>query len=164
MTETELAEMLRRNPELVALDGTNGHGQITIEQEREPATINLKTLPKLSEHDLQAAVIAECDRRSVLRVEYSLIFAIPNGGHRHPAVAAKLKAEGVKAGVLDLLLPVARQGYHGYFVELKCGDNKPSQDQLAWIRNLRAEGYKCDVVWDNVDEVMTLIEAYLERK
>ena len=33
------------------------------------------------------------------------IFAIPNGGHRHPAVAAKLKATGTVAGVPDLYVP-----------------------------------------------------------
>lgn len=166
MTEKELAEMLRNNPDLVALDGTERLGQIAISHELEPGLVVIRTgdRPKFSEHELQAAVIAECDRRSILRVEYRLIFAIPNGGHRHPAVAAKLKAEGVKPGVLDLLLPVARQGYHGYFIELKCGDNKPSQDQEEWIRKLRAEGYKCDVVWDSVDRVMGLLEAYLEGR
>lgn len=33
------------------------------------------------------------------------IFAIPNGGARHPAVAAKLKATGVFPGVPDLYVP-----------------------------------------------------------
>lgn len=33
------------------------------------------------------------------------IFAVPNGGHRHPAVAAKLKATGTVAGVPDLYVP-----------------------------------------------------------
>lgn len=45
--------------------------------------------------------------------------AIPNGGHRHPAVAAKLKAEGVKAGMPDLLLfPPHSSGAH-VMIELK---------------------------------------------
>ena len=36
------------------------------------------------------------------------MFRIPNGGSRHPAEAARLKAQGVKAGVPDLCIPVAR--------------------------------------------------------
>jgi len=45
--------------------------------------------------------------------------AIPNGGHRHPAVAAKLKAEGVKAGMPDLLLfPPHSSGAH-VMIEMK---------------------------------------------
>jgi len=126
--------------------------------------VSTSSIPAISEHQLQSLIIAECDRRSILRVEYGLIFAIPNGGHRHPAVAAKLKAEGVRAGVPDLMLPVARQGYHGLFVELKCGPNKPSEAQQDWLRNLRSEGYLCHVVWDSVDEAMGLIEEYLEGK
>jgi endo-beta-N-acetylglucosaminidase D len=47
------------------------------------------------------------------------LFAIPNGGDRNIAVAGNLKAEGVKSGVADLLLPVARYGYHGFFIEMK---------------------------------------------
>ena len=41
------------------------------------------------------------------RLQYSsvLIFAIPNGGDRHPKVAQKLKAEGVVKGVPDLFVP-----------------------------------------------------------
>ena len=33
------------------------------------------------------------------------IFAIPNGGHRSIAAAARLKAEGTSAGVPDLFIP-----------------------------------------------------------
>lgn len=159
VTEKELAELLRNNPD-VRIEGD----LIAAVDTRHQSSTNaaMPFVSRLSEHDLQAAVIAECDQRSVLRAEYALIFAIPNGGQRHPAVAAKLKAEGVRAGVPDLFLPVARPGYHGLFIELKCGGHKPSEAQLAWIRNLRAEGYKCEVVWDSVDEVIGLIESYLE--
>lgn len=34
-----------------------------------------------------------------------LIFSVPNGGHRRPAVAAKMKATGVVKGVPDLFIP-----------------------------------------------------------
>jgi hypothetical protein len=41
------------------------------------------------------------------------LYAVPNGGFRHKAVAGKMKAQGVRAGVLDFNLDVARGGYHG---------------------------------------------------
>ena len=51
--------------------------------------------------------------------ELKLIFHIPNGGSRNTLEAANLKRQGVKAGVPDLCLPVARQNYHGLYIEMK---------------------------------------------
>ena len=62
-----------------------------------------------SEHEEQVALFewAEWNKRQYPELE--LMFAIPNGGQRHVVVAKKLKDEGVKAGVPDIFLPVARQ-------------------------------------------------------
>ena len=51
--------------------------------------------------------------------ELSLMYAIPNGGSRHVIEAANLKRQGVKAGVFDVCLPVAKGVYHGMYLELK---------------------------------------------
>ena len=45
--------------------------------------------------------------------------AIPNGGKRSQATAAILKAEGVKRGIGDVFLPLARGDYHGLYLEMK---------------------------------------------
>ncbi len=77
--------------------------------------------------------------------ELALMFAIPNGGHRHKRVAQKLRAEGLKPGVPDVFLPVARGGYHGCWIEmkrLKRGRMQPSQ--RVWQRNLREQGYRAE--------------------
>ena len=44
---------------------------------------------------------------------------IPNGGARNAITGARMKAEGVTAGVPDILLAVPRQGCHGLWIELK---------------------------------------------
>ncbi len=116
---------------------------------------------KFSEHDYQVAVIAECKRRAVRDSRYSNIFAIPNGGQRYPAVAAKLKAEGVQAGIPDLFLPVPSRGLHGMFIELKIGKNRPTLSQLDWMGKLRAQGYYVVVVYDSVEAVMRQMNWYL---
>ena len=46
---------------------------------------------------------------------------------------------GVKPGVPDIILPVAKQGYHGLAIELKAGKNKPTEHQLRWIEFLRSQ-------------------------
>lgn len=78
--------------------------------------------------------------------ELGLLYAIPNGGHRHKAVAAKLAAEGVRSGVPDLCLPVMRQQRAGLYVEMKrVSGSTTSAEQKAWHAALRAQGYRVDV-------------------
>lgn len=75
--------------------------------------------------------------------ELKLLHSIPNGGYRPPKTAAILKATGVKAGVPDICLPVARGGYNGLYIELK----RPSGGYLSsaqeiWLNNLSKQGYR----------------------
>ena len=93
------------------------------------------------EHRHQAAVIKACAAASWRYPEAALIFAIPNGGHRNKVAAKRLKDEGVRSGVPDLMLPVPRGGYHGLFIELKVGTNAPSTSQGAWAEVLMGQGY-----------------------
>lgn len=100
--------------------------------------------------------------------ELRLMFHIPNGGHRHERVAAKMKREGVKAGVPDIFLPVARQGFHGLFLEMKTEGNRPKRGgkgglsdlQAHWIGELRTQGYRCEVAYGR-DEAVAILENYL---
>jgi hypothetical protein len=71
------------------------------------------------------------------------MFAIPNGGERNPKVAAQMKAEGVKSGVLDIFLPVPKGQYHGLFIEMKVGKNKPSDNQTLFATHATCMGYRC---------------------
>jgi hypothetical protein len=89
------------------------------------------------------------------------MFAIPNGGKRDPVTAVRLRDEGVKPGVPDVCLPVARQGWHGLFIELKYGRNKTTDKQNEWLDRLMEQGYLAVVVW-GWNEAVAVIEAYLE--
>lgn len=79
--------------------------------------------------------------------ELRLLYHIPNGGRRDAKEASFLKRQGVKAGVPDLCLPVARGGYHGLYIELKYGKNKPTKEQISWMEALSAQGYKVGVCY-----------------
>ena len=117
----------------------------------------------MSEHDEQVALFRWARLAEGRYPELALLHAIPNGGARHIAVARKLKAEGVKSGVPDICLPVARGGYHGLYVELKHGSNKPTPEQQAWLERLTAEGYCAEVAWE-FEGARELIEAYLREE
>ena len=96
--------------------------------------------------------------------ELRLLHHIPNGGSRGKAEAARFKAEGVKAGVPDLFLPVARGPYHGLFIEMKRQKGgKVSDAQKAWIATLTVQGYLAAVCygWKDAAE---LIEDYLDER
>jgi hypothetical protein len=95
------------------------------------------------EHNIQVYCIAW------FRLQYPeyLIYAIPNGGKRNAVTAKKLKAEGVLSGVPDIHIPSAKEGFHGLYIELKAGKNKPTENQLFVMKKLRSEGYLCEVCY-----------------
>ena len=120
---------------------------------------------KQTEHNLQT----ECVKW--FRLQYpqikDLLFAIPNGGQRNKIVAAKLKAEGVVAGVPDLFLAVPEHdrdlGYvnFGLFIEMKIKPNKPTPNQQKMMDVFRDNGYQC-VVCYSFDEFRKIVQAYLK--
>lgn len=92
--------------------------------------------------------------------ELKLLHHIPNGGARDPIEGRHLKAQGVKRGVPDLCLPVARGRYHGLYIEIKTADGKPTMEQRWWVEQLNAQGYFADVRhgWEAAKD---LLEWYL---
>lgn len=79
---------------------------------------------------------------------------VPNGGHRHPAVAAKLKWLGVKPGVPDIF--IVWRG-RSIFIELKAHKGTLSDAQKAMQQRLVLSGAVVFEVARSVDEV----EAFL---
>jgi hypothetical protein len=66
------------------------------------------------------------------------IFAIPNGGHRGAGQGAKLKAEGVQAGVPDLHIPA-----WSLWIEMKrAKGGTVSPEQRDWIAYLEGIGHQ----------------------
>ena len=90
--------------------------------------------------------------------ELTLLYHVPNGGSRNKAEAGRFRAEGVKAGVPDLCLPVARGGYHGLYIELKRKKGgRVSEDQKAWLSALQQQGYFAALCngWEAAAKVIT---------
>lgn len=80
--------------------------------------------------------------------ELKLLYHVPNGGSRNKAEAGRLRAEGVKAGVPDLCLPVPRGGYHGLYIELKRQrGGRASDNQVEWLDALSKQGYPVETTF-----------------
>lgn len=109
----------------------------------------------MSEANEQQAVVEYCAWKHIP------VFHIPNGGSRHPAEAARLKAQGVKAGVPDLCIPVARGNYHSLYIEMKAPKGRISEKQSEWLALLREQGM-CAIVCYGAENAIQAINAYME--
>jgi len=115
-----------------------------------------------SELEEQSQLVAWAQDAQQAHPELRLLFAIPNGEHRHWTVAKRLKAQGVRAGVPDLFLPAPRSGWHGLFLELKRRDGGVVSDhQAGWHLGLTQQGYMVAVCRGATDARNALIK-YLE--
>lgn len=93
--------------------------------------------------------------------ELRLLYAVPNGGVRKRKEAALLISEGVKPGVPDLCLPVARGSYHGLYIEMKRIDGgRKSKEQKQWISALIEQGYRAEFC-SGWEKAAALIEEYM---
>lgn len=116
----------------------------------------LVQMKKYTEHQIQKSVMTWASYIPELR----LLFAIPNGGFRTKSEAGRFKAEGVKAGVPDLFLPVARHQYHGLFLEMKTVHGKVRPNQREWHEKLIEQGYKVSVC-HSFDEAQKTLTQYI---
>jgi hypothetical protein len=80
-----------------------------------------------AEHDLQASLIQYLKLYARTDVYF---FAIPNAGKRSWQTAARMKAEGLTAGVADICLMLMRGKVA--WLELKTGNEKQSAEQIAF--------------------------------
>lgn len=112
------------------------------------------------EHSIQVELFKWAEYMSQELTELKLLHAIPNGGYRHPKTAKALKAEGVKPGVPDIFLPIARGVYHGLYIELKSKVGKLSEAQKEWQAELIKQGYSVRTVF-GLEDAKTAILNYI---
>lgn len=114
-----------------------------------------------TEDEEQEALFEWAEWQSGRWPELGLLFHIPNGGLRNKVTAARMKLLGVKPGVPDLFLPVARGDWNGLFIEMKRRKGgRLSPLQVDWIEALGRQGYKT-VVCFGAEAAESAIEDYL---
>lgn len=93
-----------------------------------------------------------------------VMYAIPNGGARNSITGARLRDEGVLAGVPDIFLPCPSGGKHGLYIEMKRQKGgRVSPAQKAVMQALRMQGYEV-AVCHGWQEARDYIEQYLARE
>ncbi|WP_311560856.1 VRR-NUC domain-containing protein [Prevotella bivia] len=90
------------------------------------------------------------------------LFAVPNGGKRDALTGAKLKAEGVVAGVADLILLVPNRFYGALLVEMKTLTGRQSKSQKDWEQIITSEGDYKYVVCHSLDDFIREVDDYIK--
>jgi hypothetical protein len=117
----------------------------------------------MTERKLQVAFIKAVNKMLPQYPALALLYHIPNGELRDPKTAIFLKRMGVMKGVPDLHLPVARQGFHGLWMELKVPNGITMPYQKAVHSMLQREGHRVEMV-RGVEEGVAILEDYLKER
>lgn len=118
---------------------------------------------KLTERQQQQRVVKWAAEHEAEFPELKLLYHVPNEGKRGAITGRQLKLSGVKSGVPDLCLPVARHNFHGLYIEMKTKGGRVSENQKQWMSDLSAQGYECQVCysWTYAVEVL---QTYLSQE
>ena len=112
------------------------------------------------ESQTQRAFIKWCRLNEKKFPQLKLLFAIPNGGKRNVITASILKAEGALAGVPDICLPYASNGYTSLWIEFKSPKGVLSPAQKDYIGLLISNGHAVYVCTD-WQEAAEIVVKYL---
>lgn len=89
------------------------------------------------------------------------LFAVPNGGRRDAVTGAKLKAEGVIAGVSDLILLKSTNQYGALLIEMKTPKGRQSEHQRWWQSVICDKDEYKYVVCRSLDDFIREVRSYL---
>ncbi len=89
-----------------------------------------------------------------------MLFAVPNGGARNKREAGILKAEGVTAGVADMILLTPSGSYGALCIEFKTEDGSQRQSQKEWQKAAETAGNKYVIV-RSIEDFIREINTYL---
>ena len=91
------------------------------------------------------------------------LMAIPNGGARSLWEGQRKRAEGLLIGASDLFLAMPSKGLSGFWIEMKARKRKPTYEQIAFMEQMRKNGYKAEY-YDDWEKAKNAILEYLGEK
>lgn len=123
--------------------------------------VKTRKRPSDEEHRIQCA----CVRWFSLQYPqlHGRLFAVPNGGRRDATTASKLKAEGVVAGVADLILLKSNRDYGALLIEMKTLKGRQRDSQKQWQNIVCASNEYKYVVCRSFDDFQREVNDYLSK-
>lgn len=104
----------------------------------------------------QIAVVAWARQMAIVRSQLGFLFHVMNGGKRRQTEARRCKAEGVLAGVADLILLAPGRGYHALALEMKSADGSLRPDQQIFLQWAAEQGNCAVAAWGRVPAIAVL--------
>jgi len=170
--EDELQQLLARTRGVSASVGGNAAGAPAAAAPRaDPGAVARKattaakaarppTPMKVTEDELQISCFEWIELMRPAHPILEWVIHVPNGGKRPRGAAGKLKAMGVKPGVLDVLLPLPYNGWSGLAIEMKVGKNTTTEQQDDWLQVMGASGYYTAVCY-TLEDFMAHVNRFL---
>lgn len=127
------------------------------------AVIRLACDPRGNQRNLIRTLgvdIAMDPKYSDLHLLHALTDRGQSWGKKPPAL---LLDEGFCLDLPSLFLPLARGGYHGLYIECKCGKDTVDPYKNGWIEELTAQGY-CHHFLNTFPEAVEFIKDYHDGK
>ena len=113
------------------------------------------------EDDEQRVVVQWAEMSTANYPDVDLLYHIPNGGYRNGREAARFRRMGVRAGMPDLHLPVAKGIYHSLYIELKrTKGGRVSEAQARMMKKLQKAGNLVVVCYGAEDAIKTIMSYY----
>ncbi|MDL2318203.1 VRR-NUC domain-containing protein [Eubacteriales bacterium OttesenSCG-928-A19] len=130
------------------------------------ATHATGALPVATEEQEQAALFEWADIQKCAYPELGLLYHVPNEGKRSPRTGARMRAAGLRKGVPDVCLPVARNGSHALYIELKSRRKgaKATPEQEDWIDALREQGNEAALCYGAAEAIQTIMRYLTGRE
>lgn len=124
----------------------------------------------MRESVLQAKLIARCVRAEANNPDFFWVYSYPAGlilgykrdakGHTYSPQAIKARAMGLKRGLPDIILDLARNGYRKGWIELKSPGKRPTREQRKMHEALRSKGDWVGVA-DDLEDAWKMVCEYL---
>lgn len=92
-----------------------------------------------------------------------LLFAVPNGGKRNKLEAVRLKRQGVRSGVADVILLIPKGGFSSLCIEFKTQIGKQSDEQKLFQQQASEVGNKY-IVCRSASQAIEELKLYLQQK
>ena len=157
---TRWANLPKKDAKRLGLEGVRELDQVEKKEKRQ--AIKKMTSKQLKKDTAPTEYEEQIKLAEYLDMKNYLWCHVPNGGNRNAITGAKLKRQGVKPGVPDVLIfDVPQYNWNGIAIELKRSNGRPSdvrETQKEWLGELESRDWQTKIAF-GADEAIDFLEG-----